>query len=97
MWVAHEPSTCTNKSAGRGGRGRGAPAGNTTAGRGSGAEQAGRGVTGTAAHARGLRTNIARDAFRAHVTSSLENSNGSFGDDASSIVDTIVNHVHSSS
>ena len=97
MWVAHEPSTCTNKSAGRGGRGRGAPAGNTTAGRGSGAEPAGRGVTGTAAHARGLRTNIARDAFRAHVTSSLENLNGSFGDDASSIVDTIVNHMYSSS
>ena len=91
MWVAHEPGACTNRPT-RGGRGRGTPAG----GRGGGNE-GGRGTPATAAHARGLKTNVSRDAFRAHVTTSLQNSNGSFGDDVSSLVDSIVNQMYSSS
>ena len=91
MWVAHEPSSCTNRNTGRGGRGRGNP----TPGRGT--ETAGRGTQPTAAHARGLRTNVARDAFRAHVTSTLQDSNGSFGDDVTPLIDSVVNHMYNSS
>ena len=91
MWVAHEPSSCTNRNAGRGGRGRGNPP------PGLGTETAGRGTPPTAAHARGLRTNVARDAFRAHVTSTLQDSNGNFGDDVTPLIDSIVNHMHNSS
>ena len=91
MWVAHEPGACTS-TGDRGGRGRGTNPGrgNDTAGRGTGA-------TAATTHARGLKTNVSRDAFRAHVTSSLQNANTSFGDDVSSLVDSIVNQLYSDS
>ena len=91
MWVAHEPGACTS-TGDRGGRGRGTNPGrgNDTAGRGTGA-------TAATTHARGLKTNVSRDAFLAHVTSSLQNANTSFGDDVSSLVDSIVNQLYSDS
>ena len=89
----HETSTCTSTrvtTGGRGGRGgRG-----TDGGRGGGGRE-GRGpATAATSHARGLRTNISRDAFRAHVTTRLQNGNGSFGDDVTGLVDEIVNHMY---
>ena len=88
--VAHEAGACTSQGD-RGGRGRGSnPGRGSSAGRGSGSTTSSSAAAATS-HARGLKTNVTKEAFKAQVSTKLQESNGSFGDNNSALVDALVN------
>ena len=92
MWVVHQPGGCSSNAQRAGGGGRGDGGSDRQAGRGGrGRGRDGDSATGTAAAAN-LCTDTTQSDFRAHVAARLSESN-SFGDDVSSLVDSIVSRV----